>query len=975
MATLPRYHVARDRLVERLRETHIGVVEAAGGYGKSVLAAEFAAHLGIASASARLAERDRGAAALLARLEEAFEDAGLSDLSWSGAGNTPSSATDDLLRQLRRRRDPVLLVIDDVHELTDTDGVRLLVELARRLPERHRLLLLGRRVPARAAELLTMPEATLLATADLSFTEAEIARVLDGLKVSASADGVGRLWRAAAGWPAAVLLIASRLPGVDDADDSLRRLGPSTMLPELIDRMLEDLDAVDRQALIEIARFGTVDPPAVAEALDRPGIVDRLIAAGIPFSPAAGGGWEVPGPVGEYLASLGAVSGQSARRLAQAYLARGRPNAALAAVLASGDLAEVGRFLAGLTVEQGYQLDYVDIAGSIDLLPDGVLDDHPRALVHFARACESSFQTRRRARALERAAGSPHASAELAREIDAERAQDLIRDGSPAEAATLAQTVLADAGEDEPNTRARALDVVGRARAWERDRVGLAEAQILLEEAYALCRTLGNRTWMARIVMPLAIDVLRGLGQFEAAIERLDEALEGLAGRDRLRAAILTFRAEVLVEIGRYAEAEANLRDADAVGTMFGDRRLIAYAAWGAAVSASQQGDAARTVELLERARQQEGDWFAHVTGAEFLGAAAEALARVGELDRARDYLASAVERLDEAPLRVGLAQLALEARAGDPARAMEMAVAAEAMPRVEPHERWRPVLFHALAAHRAGSAEAALLTKRALDEAAALGQPALPFIGEPDVASELARTYPLTSHATIAVDPISISALGGFAIVSGSGPIRPPPGLPSTLLKYLVASGGNVLAEEAMEALWPEGSAEAGRRGLRNVLLRLNVLGRRIVVREGTRLTLSEGADVDVFAFMRIADRAIARRADAEAVVDARSAVALYRGPLLPGEPYAEWAAVPRERLRVRFVQLLDMLIRHATLRRDIDEAAQLAERAIDEDPYDEERYLSVARLLEANGRRGAAVAMRQRAARMLRSLEAQSI
>ena len=59
----------------------------------------------------------------------------------------------------------------------------------------------------------------------------------------------------------------------------------------------------------------------------------------------------------------------------------------------------------------------------------------------------------------------------------------------------------------------------------------------------------------------------------------------------------------------------------------------------------------------------------------------------------------------------------------------------------------------------------------------------------------------------------------------------------------------------------------------------------------------------VDVEAFETAAKEALGRGPDACAV-----AAALYRGDLLPDDPYAEWAFEPRERLRLRHLQLLKL-------------------------------------------------------------------
>ena len=95
-----------------------------------------------------------------------------------------------------------------------------------------------------------------------------------------------------------------------------------------------------------------------------------------------------------------------------------------------------------------------------------------------------------------------------------------------------------------------------------------------------------------------------------------------------------------------------------------------------------------------------------------------------------------------------------------------------------------------------------------------------------------------------------------------------------------------------------------------------------------------------------------------------ARTALARYSGDLLPADRYAPWAAEPRERLRQRYLELLDALAADARERGDLDEAVRLLERGIAAEPLDEARHLAAAELLLRQGRRGAAGALVERAA-----------
>lgn len=115
--------------------------------------------------------------------------------------------------------------------------------------------------------------------------------------------------------------------------------------------------------------------------------------------------------------------------------------------------------------------------------------------------------------------------------------------------------------------------------------------------------------------------------------------------------------------------------------------------------------------------------------------------------------------------------------------------------------------------------------------------------------------------------------------------------------------------------------------------------------------MQLPAGTAVDVVLFDRLAGRALARALDDPAFdAEAREALALLGGELLPAERYAPWATSSRERLRRRHLALLDRLADVAAP----DEALRLLELAIDLDRYDEHRYLNAGRIAFAAERAG---------------------
>jgi DNA-binding SARP family transcriptional activator len=969
MAGLPPHHVPRPRLVARLRAAPVGCVVAGGGYGKSTLGRELSDALGVATVTAALAPRDGAPALLAARLRRALDRAGLSDASArvDAARADAGAALEALVDALEAESEAVLVVVDDVHH-AGTEAGELLLELARDLPPPHRLLLLGRRLPHGVGELARADRAVILSGLDLTFTEDEVAD-LAGAAGAARALAPGQalaLRHATGGWAAALVMAARRLADAQDPDDLLERLvdRPAALAP-LVREQLAPLEPEERLALVQLAHLPMLSPDLVADATGRPELFERAVRAGLPLSAGRDGWWELLGPVGELLAERGGLDPDVARRAAGHLAAHGELSAAVQLLLGAGAADDTAALLAGISPRQAERLGYLELQATLDALPAEAVDRHPEVLLHLARACEPAAQVRIRAVALERAAGllADGRDPALAREVEAERACDLIRDQEVAEAEELAGRLLAAAGPAEVATRARALHVLGRTAAWRRDEAGLAEGERLLGEAISLYRGLGLRYWAVQARMALGVTVHFARGAHEAAVTQLDEALAELPGRSRERAVVLTFRAEVLNDCGRLDEAQSSVDEARRLAGLLGDRRAAAYAAWEAAMGAGMRGDPAATVAAVREVERNRDDWFEHGTGVGFLADAADVLDLVGERDLALGYLARAVARREEAEDDVALAEAAVLARSGDPAEALAALDAVAAMARRERRYEWRVTLLRAHAVMRAGDAGAAgTLAGRAFEQAAAIGAPGLPLMRERAVAEGLVRLAgEAGSAAARDLDagglPPAIAALGRFEVSRGGRAIALPPGRPTALVKLLVAYGGRVGAEEAIDALWPDAEIESGRKRLRNVLNRLRAAARDLVERDGEALALVRGVQVDAHLFEAEARRAAAApRGDPERRAAGMAALSRWRGGLLPDDPYEAWAAEPRERLARRHLDLVDALAAEAEERGELDEALRLLERGIEAEPLDEGRYVRAARLLLAQGRRGPA-------------------
>jgi DNA-binding SARP family transcriptional activator/tetratricopeptide (TPR) repeat protein len=174
----------------------------------------------------------------------------------------------------------------------------------------------------------------------------------------------------------------------------------------------------------------------------------------------------------------------------------------------------------------------------------------------------------------------------------------------------------------------------------------------------------------------------------------------------------------------------------------------------------------------------------------------------------------------------------------------------------------------------------------------------------------------------------LEVRMLGGFEVFVDSRPVPPEAWVQrraTDLVKLLaLASPHRLTRDEVLEALWPKLSTDAAASNLHKAAsYTRRALGEReaIVMRSGV-VELAPGAEVttDVERF---------EAGDLD----------VYRGDLLPDEPYAEWTLGPRAALRER---------RLAVMR-----SHGLWEEVLREDPADEEAHRALMRRRAADGDR----------------------
>ena len=183
----------------------------------------------------------------------------------------------------------------------------------------------------------------------------------------------------------------------------------------------------------------------------------------------------------------------------------------------------------------------------------------------------------------------------------------------------------------------------------------------------------------------------------------------------------------------------------------------------------------------------------------------------------------------------------------------------------------------------------------------------------------------------------------------------------PALLLQRLAVEPHHRLhAEQLMDALWPEADPDAARNALHKALHMVRsalepdlarpadshfllMQGRQVVLAAPRSLWI----DVDEF---QTRAAAAARSGEPEMFEEA---IALYEGPLLPGEPYEEWIIERREQLAELHQHLLVELARLHEQRSDYERAAEVFNRLIAADSANEIGHRGLMRLYAATGRK----------------------
>ena len=168
---------------------------------------------------------------------------------------------DRVQSEVAEQVEPVVLIIDDLHELRAADALRQLERLLAILPSSARVVLSSRRdPPIRLHQLRLADEIAEIRAGDLLFTERETRELLAASEISLSDAGAAALYQRTEGWAAGLRLAVILLSGHPD--------------PE---RFVAEFSGTDR-AIGEylIAEMLEHQPSEVQSMLLRTSLVDRM---------------------------------------------------------------------------------------------------------------------------------------------------------------------------------------------------------------------------------------------------------------------------------------------------------------------------------------------------------------------------------------------------------------------------------------------------------------------------------------------------------------------------------------------------------------------------------------------------------------------------------------------------------------------------------------------------------------------------
>ena len=213
--------------------------------------------------------------------------------------------------------------------------------------------------------------------------------------------------------------------------------------------------------------------------------------------------------------------------------------------------------------------------------------------------------------------------------------------------------------------------------------------------------------------------------------------------------------------------------------------------------------------------------------------------------------------------------------------------------------------------------------------------------------------------EANASAAKINVSLLGGFSVnvagqlVDDHWRLRKA----KTLVKLLALAPGHRLHRDVViDMLWPDAEPQAASNNLHQLLHSVRrLMGPNSIALsdEVIRLCPAGGLSVDVDAF----EQAAASARSSGEIAALRKAAALWTGPLLPEDQYADWAEEHRDRLAETYAAVVTLLGSKLSEQGEHQAALALLEPLASTSPTDEHVHRALIEALAGLGRRWEAI------------------
>ena len=573
--------VSRPRLVERVNAGltrqgglphRLTLISAPAGFGKTTLLSECAASCGQSVSWLSLDERDNNAARfwsyLIVALQTLHDGVGASVLQvlQTPRANPNEAWLGQLLNQIAEIPGSFALILDDLHVITNPQIHETLVFFLENLPAQMHLVVSSRADPPwPLARWRARSQVVEIRTDDLRFTPAETAAFLnDAMGLGLSPDDVTSLGARTEGWIVGLQLAALALQGTvstqgRDPRSFVRAFSGSHryildyLVEEVLDRQTPKIQKFLLQTsilerltapLCNTVRFGYAESPADPSGEDSQTILEQLDQANLFLVPLDDERrwFRYHRLFADLLQSR--LEQQDRQRVPTLHRRagawceeQGLISEAVSHLLAAGDVEAVTRMAkqnALATMDHGQLMAFV---GSIDALPDQVVNSRPWlciahawALVFAGQLDAVELRLESTSIALDALGGARRAEGpvlnrseaqHVAGHVAAARAYVAALRGDMTDAAELAREALAQLPDKDLAARGLSEALLGSALRWSGD---LAAAAKSLDKALTISQAAGDSRTAVEALCSLAA-VQSAQGQLHKAVATCQDAL------------------------------------------------------------------------------------------------------------------------------------------------------------------------------------------------------------------------------------------------------------------------------------------------------------------------------------------------------------------------------------------------------------------------------------------------------------------